>query len=272
MKPILIICALHFFVFSSQGQNKAKKLFQNGIAKFENEAYYDAALDFEKIVKNYKQFEYYDQCFYNMAYAYQKADSLDLAISWYEKIRNSDMKDDDKVGGRGIFEPYANYKHNSTFNIAIIEYNRKNYEKALEYYRQSLNNYPYYNTSGTDLRINKNRLTIYITDCLEKLERYEDALLVILPEALDSKGSAYYQSIVDRSIEIITDHFNKKEFKKEFSTALETLEKNEKDNTFSITIRNKEIQLFPYWLDDYSVDELKKEIMESGFWIFLNKE
>jgi tetratricopeptide (TPR) repeat protein len=197
MKYSILITIL-FLAVSSQGQKTADDLFQEAISNYENEEYYKAATTFKEIFENYKKFEYYEQCFYNTAYSYQQADSLDLAIIWYENIRKSNLKDDERVGGRGIFEPYANYKHHSTFNIANIEYNKKNYGKALDYYRQSLNNYPYYNESGTDLRITKNRLIIYITDCLEKLDRYEEALTTIIPEALDSKGSSNYLSVVNR--------------------------------------------------------------------------
>ncbi|QNR25125.1 tetratricopeptide repeat protein [Croceimicrobium hydrocarbonivorans] len=260
------------FAFAAQGQKKAEKLFQKAISNYESGNYYDAATDFQEIAENHKRFKYHDQCFYNTAYSYHQADSLTLAITWYEKIRASNLKDDNRVGGRGILEPYANYKHYSTFNIATIEYNRENYEKALEYYRQSLEKYPYYNESGTDLRTNKNQLTIYVSDCLEKLEKYEEALLTIVPEALDSKRSSNYESVVKRSIEIITDHFDKEKIQQELSTALETLEKNEKEGSYSITIRNKKIKLFPYWLDDDSIDGLKKEIIDSEFWKKLIEE
>tara|TARA_R110002049_G_scaffold309118_1_gene517329 strand:+ start:2211 stop:3026 length:816 start_codon:yes stop_codon:yes gene_type:complete len=265
---ILII----LFAFSAQGQKKAEKLFRTAISNYESGNYYQAAIDFKEIVENYKKFEYYDQCYYNTAYSFHQADSIETAIKWYEKIRASNLKDDDRVGGRGIFEPYSNYKHYSTFNIATIEYNRENYEKALDYYRQSLEQYPYYNESGTDLRINKNRLTIYVTDCLEKLERYEEALLTIVPEAIDSKGSSNYGSVVNRSIEIITDHFDKEKIQQELSSSLETLEKNEKASSYSVTIRDKKIKLYPYLLDDDSIDGLRKEIMESEFWEELKKE
>jgi len=265
MKQTLTI-VLVLFAFSVQGQKKAEKLFQKALSNYESGNYYQAAIGFKKIVENYKRFEYYDQCFYNTAYSFHQADSIEKSITWYEKIRASNLEDDDRVGGRGIFEPYANYKHYSTFNIATIEYNRGNYEKALDYYRQSLEQYPYYNESGTDLRVNKNRLTIYMTDCLEKLERNEEALLMIVPQALDSEGSSNYESVVSRSIEIITDHFDKEEIHRELSSALGTLEKNGKKSSYSITIRDKKINLDPYWLDDDSIDGLRKEIIESEFW------
>lgn len=272
MKHSIIILTIILFAFSAQGQKKAEKLFQTAVSNYESGNYYQAAIDFKEIVEKYKKFEYYDQCFYNTAYSFHQADSIETAITWYEKIRFSKLKDDDRVGGRGIFEPYANYKHYSTFNIATIEYNQENYEKALAYYRQSLEQYPYYNESGTDLRINKNRLTIYVTDCLEKLKKYENALLTIAPQALDSKGSSNYESVVNRSIAIITDHFDKEEIQQELSSALGTLKKEEKENSYSITIRDKKIMLYPYWLDDDSIDGLRKEIIESEFWKELNKE
>lgn len=261
-----------FFVLTVRGQNKAKELFQAAITDYENGEYYKAAIGFKEIVDNHKRFEYYGQSFYNTAYSYHQADSLNLAIEWYEKIRQSKLKDDERVGGRGLFEPYANYKHNATFNIATIEYGREDYAKALKYYSESLEKYPYYNESGTDLRIRKNRLIINVTDCLEQLGRYEEALLTIVSESLDSQGSSNYSAVVKRSIKLIENHFDKEEIKEQLGNSLASVSMNKKDKTFSIQFRQTEIRLHPYWLDDYSVEGIKKEIKESEFWIVLNED
>lgn len=272
LKYSIILLTLIHFAFSAQGQRKAQKLYESAIAKYESGDYYQAAIDFKEIVEKYRKFEFYNQCIYNTAYSYHKADSIEMAIIWYNEIRASNLKDDERVGGRGIFEPYANYKHYSTFNIATIEYNRGSYVEALDFYRQSLDEYPYFNDSETDLRMNKNRLTIYVTDCLEKLKRYEEALLTIVPEALDSKESPNYESVVNRSISIINDHFDKEKIQEELSAALESLEKNEKESSYTITIRDKKIKLFPYWLDDDSIGGLRREIIDSEFWKKLIEE
>ncbi|MCH2198886.1 MAG: tetratricopeptide repeat protein [Flavobacteriales bacterium] len=265
LTPLLLLLAT-----SSLGQDEAEKLFQEALLKYERGNFYAAGAYFQEIVENFPTFELHDQCFYNAAYAYHEADSLELAIEWYERIRTSDLKDDDRVGGRGIFEPYANYKHYATTNIATIEFNRGNYEKALDYYRQSSSTYPYYNDSGTDLRINENRHAICITDCLENLGRFDEALMTILPPALDSQESVNYNAIAQRALELINKHFDKNEIKLDLNSALKTIEKL--DESYSIWIRGKNVILYPYVFGDDSIEGFRKSIEDSSFWLELNKQ
>ena len=129
--------------------------------------------------------------------------------------------------------------------------------------------YPYYNNSGTDLRINKNRLAIYITDCLEKLKRYDVALATIVPEALDSYGSSNYKSVVKRAMSLIEKQLNdKQELKEELSKALETLKSKGNNYDYSFFWRGKSYDLHRYFPSDIP---FAKEIKQSDFWIQLTQ-
>jgi len=263
MNKGLILFFISIWSHAALGQARPDSLFESGGNLFEQNNLAAAANCYKEIVLNHKSYKYYDQSLYNLAYTYNTMDSADLAIFWYEKVRDSNASDSARVGGRGILEPYANYKHYSTFNIGNLEYNRGNYEKAMEYYKQCQTRYPYYNESGTDLRINKNRVIIFITDCLAKLERYDEALSTILPEALDSYGSSNYMSVVNRTIKLIDEHFDKKQVNKELDEALKTLKPKENERYYTFVWKNKSYNLYPYSLD---MSLFLEEIKQSDFW------
>ena len=268
MNKTILILFISTFGFSAFGQDKADSLFATGGQLYGKQDFLGAIKCFKEIAINYKAFKYYDQSIYNLAYAYNEVtDSLEQAIFWYEKIRGSKVKDNKKVGGRGIFEPYANYKHYSTFNIANIEYHRGNYEKALDYYRQCLTKFPYYNESGTDLRVNKNRLTIFIVDCLKELKKYDEALATIIPEALDSYGSSNYNAVVNSAIILIEKNFDKKQVATELEAAFKTVKQSKNKYQFVFIWRNMTMDLFPYSAEsDITVESFVAEIKKADFW------
>lgn len=268
MKRTILIFFIIIFGLRVFGQDKADSLFTAGGQLYEKQDFLGAIKCFKEVALNYKTFKYHDQSVYNLAYAYSEvADSLDQAVFWYEKVRASKVKDDERVGGRGIFEPYSNYKHYSTFNIANIEYNRGNLEKALHYYRQCITKYPYYNESGTDLRINKNRVTIFIVDCLKGLKKYDEALVTIIPEALDSYGSSNYNSVVKSAMTLIEKNYDKKQIVAELEAAFKTIKQNKNKYQFTFTWRNTTIDLFPYSADnDITVETFITEIKGADLW------
>lgn len=268
MNKTILIFFISTFGLRAFGQGKADSLFTTGGQLYAKRDYLGAIKCFKEVALNYKTFKYHDQSVYNLAYTYNGvADSLDQAVFWYEKVRSSKVKDDKRVGGRGVFEPYSNYKHYSTFNIANIEYNRGNFEKALDYYRQCLTKYPYYNESGTDLRMNKNRITIFIVDCLKGLKKYDEALASIIPEALDSYGSSNYNSVVKSAMTLIEKNFDKKQIATELEAAFKTIKQKKNKYQFAFTWRNVAIGLFPYSADnDITVETFIAKIKEADFW------
>lgn len=268
MNKAILILFISAWGFTAFGQDKADSLFTTAGQLYTKRDYIGAVNCFKEIVLNHKDFKYYDQSVYNLAYTYNEIpDSLDQALFWYEKVRASKVKDDERVGGRGIFEPYANYKHYATFNIATIEYNRGNYEKALDYYRQCLTHYPYVNKSATDLRINKNRLTVFIVDCLKGLKKYGEALATIIPETLDSYGTSNYPSIVESAMSLIEENYDKQQIATELEAAFKTLKQDKNKYHFTFTWRNATLDLVPYIVSNaMTVETFIAEIKQSDFW------
>lgn len=266
MRCKILTIAFTLFSLITFGQTKADSLFAKGGQLYEEKDIVGAIKCYKEVEEKYKNFKYYNQCVYNLAYSYDNADSIEQALIWYEKIRASNVKDNDRIGGRGIFEPYSNYKHYATFNIANIEYNRDNFEKALNYYQECLTKFPYYNESGTDIRITKNRLKIYIMDCYVKLKKFEDALLTIVPEALDSYESSNYNSVVKSALTLIQNNFSKKEIAAELENAFLTIQVNSNFG-FTFTWRNRNLDLFPYVYDNRKDKEkFVGQIKQTDFW------
>jgi len=264
-KVLLIIVLTISSVVSVFGKNNADSLFSKGGELYQQNKFAEAIVCFKEVALNYTSFKYYNQCLYNLAHTYNQIDSAEQAKYWYETIRASDVKDKDRVGGRGIFEPYANYKHYSTFNIATIDYNNGAYQKALDYYQECLTKYPYYSESGTDIQINTNKIKIYIVDCLKKLGRYDDALMLIVPQALECYGSSNYLSVVKSAIQLIDSNFDKQKIANELEEAFQTMKLLKKYKQFELTWREKDIILTPY-INELTVADFVAQLKDQAFW------
>jgi tetratricopeptide (TPR) repeat protein len=270
MTKQILILVLCIFGQTTFGQGKADSLFSRGGKLYEQKDFLGAINCFKEVALNFKSFKYHNQCVYNLAYTYDNIDSTEQAIYWFEKIRASDVKDNERVGGRGIFEPYSNYKHYSTFHIANIEYNKGNYEKALDYYRQCFTKYPYYNESGTDIRINKNNVTIYIVDCLLGLKLYDEALTTIVPLVLESYRSNNHKSVTKKALTLIETNYDKKKIADELEVAFKTMKQKQNNYQFEFIWRAKTIELFPYLADKgLTVESFITKIKQTDFWVEL---
>lgn len=272
MNRQILILIFSLFFATAFGQIKADSLFSKGGQLYEQRDFLEAINCFKEVALKYESFKYHAQSVYNLAYIYSNIDSTEQALFWYEKIRASNVKDDERVGGRGIFEPYSNYKHYSTFNIANIEYKKGNYEKALDYYRQCFTKHPYYNESGTAIRINKNRLTIYIVDCLVELKQFDEALMTIVPQVLDSYGSSNYNAVVKSALTLIESNYDKKNIATELEVAFKTMRRKKNKYQFEFYWRTKTLDLFPYMADKgITVETFIAEIKQADFWNQLTK-
>lgn len=263
---VLVIPASAIF-----GQVSPDSLYTMGETMYAQKNYPAAISCFKKVVEGDKAFTHYNQAIYNLAYIYDEADSVDQARQWYEFIRASDMKDNEKVWGRGIMEPYANYKHHSTFNLASRYYNNKEYEKALQYYQECRTRFPYYNSSGTDLRMKRNQLSVYIGDCYTALKKFDEALLTIVPEALDSEGINGYESLSNLVIDFIDKNFDRKKIAAELETAFKKMTYQKDENGFQMKWRGKSILLTPYASGESDPAQFIGNIKKTSFWTALTQ-
>lgn len=110
------------------------------------------------------------------------------------------------------------------------------------------------------------------TNCLEQLGRNKEALLTILPEALDSYGSANYGMVVKKAMNLIETHFNKEEIRVQLDLALCSMSPVAEDITFSISFKGTELILDPYTRDSFTVRSVRDAMKAAEFWAQLNEK
>jgi tetratricopeptide (TPR) repeat protein len=211
---------------------------------------------FKELVVEYPDSEYYGKNLYNIAAIYQEIDSLELAKLWFIKILEDDkLSDADKDNSRGIFETNANYKHYSAFNIGVISYNTNNYLEALKYYNLATTEYPYFNSSETDKKMNKIKLAINISDCYLKLEKIDNAIVSLLPHAVTASPKSNNLAS-EKLLYIIRKNKIRREFKKALDIALTNIEQIDKG--LKLVIYNIEVRIYPYGNEKLNIDSIKE--------------
>ncbi len=228
---------------------------------------YEALLVFKELVRDYPKSEHYGRNLYNIPTIYQELDSTALAIEWFKKVLNDRKLDDsEKDHSRGIFETNTNFKHYSAMNIGVINYNTGDYSEALRYYKLADTQYPYYNTSGTDLKLNKIKLASNISDCYLKLNKIDSAIIILLPHALtESPGAKNHAS--EKIIHIVSEKKRESSFKSELEKSLKSFKKIQ--TGIVLTCYGIEVKIYPYFDEELTKEylmntELYKKIIKAG--------
>ena len=262
MRKRLLTLILISISLLSFGQKKMMQKAEKAFEYYENGEKLKAVEIFKELVKDYPNSEQYGRNLYNIPTIYQELDSTDLAINWFLKVLVDKKLDDSKEDhSRGIFETNTNFKHYSALNIGVINYNNGNYKEALKYYKLADKTYPYYNTSGTDIKLNKIQLASNISDCYIKLERVDSAIVVLLPHALTESPRANNYS-TEKIFQILKENDKKNDFKKELEKGLADIKQIK--GGIMIKIYEIEIRVYPYFDEELTVDYFKQTDLYKG--------
>jgi tetratricopeptide (TPR) repeat protein len=267
MKHLWILLALLLPACGLFTGGKADALFEEGVKAYNARNFTEAIRLFRTVVEEYGGSGQADEALYNLAFTYSDAGELDSAVAWYDRIVASPgMRDDIRTHSKGFHETHTNFHHASCLNAGNIEYNRKNYRKALQYYQDARTRFPYYNDYPIDLRIRRNTLSVYIADCFIGMEESENALTTLLPDVLDSWGSKLYPDLVAQTMELIDGHFERKRIAGELEASFASITPRG-DNDFDFTFRGKKLELTPFGPGDVA-DRLDFTfiIKHSSFW------
>ncbi|WP_375561063.1 tol-pal system YbgF family protein [Bernardetia sp. OM2101] len=266
MKNLLTILLI-LISFSVFGQKKMMKKAELAFAHYEKGEKYEALLIFKELVKDYPKSEQYGRNLYNIPTIYQEIDSTKMAIEWFMKVLNDkNLDDSEKDHSRGIFETNTNFKHYAAMNIGVIHYNNNNYSDALNFYKLADIKYPYYNTSGTDLKLNKIKLASNISDCYDKLNQTDSAIVVLLPHALtESPKASNYAS--QKIISLVKKYERENSFFKELDKSINNLEIIDKG--IRLNFYGIDVKVYPYFNEKLTKKHLKntlfyKEINKAG--------
>ncbi len=248
-----IFILLSLFSFGQKGMmDKAQKAFEY----YENGEKFKAVKIFEELIVEYPKSEHYGRNLYNIPTIYQEIDSNDLAIKWFMKvIEDKKLDDSEKDHSRGIFETNTNFKHYSAMNIGVINYNLGEYREALKYYRLADKKYPYYNTSGTDIKLTKIKIALNISDCYEKIGAVDSSIAVLIPHAI-TKSPRMDNYASDKLIQILKGNNKTEEFKVELDNSLQGLKK--KQRGIKLIVYGIEIKVYPYFDEKLSVNSIKQ--------------
>jgi tetratricopeptide (TPR) repeat protein len=237
------------------GQKKMMKRAEVAFAHYEKGEKYEALLIFKELINDYPKSENYGRNLYNIPTIYQELDSTEMAIKWFKKVLDDKKLDDSEVDhSRGIFETNTNFKHYASTNIGVINYNSENYLESLKYYQLADTKYPFYNTSGTDLKLNKIKLASNISDCYVKLNQIDSSIVVLLPHALTSSPKAKnYAS--EKIIQLVKEHKREKSFFNELDKSFDSLTIIE--SGISLNCYGIEVSIYPYFGEELTIDYLK---------------
>ena len=263
------LASILFILISTSVFGQKKMMKKAGIAfeHYEKGEKYKALLIFKELARDYPKAENYGRNLYNIPTIYQELDSTEIAIEWFKKVLGDKKLDDSKEDhSRGIFETNTNFKHYASTNIGVINYNNENYSEALKFYKLADTKYPYYNTSGTDLKLNKIKLASNISDCYNRLNQIDSAIVVLLPHALtQSPRAKNYAS--EKVIQLITAQNRKSSFKEELEKSIENLEKIK--GGILLTCYKIEVKIYPLFDEELTKEylkntELHKELDKAG--------
>jgi tetratricopeptide (TPR) repeat protein len=211
IKSILSIIIFGFVISENYAQDKSLELLEKANHLFENKNYKGALEIYNDIVFNYEKSEVFPLALYNKAKTLETINDLDLAITIYKKFLVGAYDDEMIIDANFMSNPYANFSNNSAMSIAKISYDKGNYQRALDYYNLADTVYSYKTSCGNDAMDNYYELILLKAQCLEKLERDDDAVKLCVKYIF--KGFlASTDEIVQYLIRLIDKKYSKEEF------------------------------------------------------------
>lgn len=256
-KQTILIAIFTLFSLISFGQKKMIEKAKKAFEYYENGEKLKAVKIFEELIVEYPNSEQYGRNLYNIPTIYQELNDNELAIKWFLKVLDDKSVNDSEIdNSRGIFETNTNFKHYASTNIGVLNYNIGNYSEALKYYLLADLKYKYYNTSGTDIKLNKIKLALNISDCYQKLNMINNAIAVLLPHAL-TESPQFNNQAADKLSNLLKEKNKESEFKLELEKSFNTLEKI--GNGIRLNVYNIPIFIKPYSNEELNVNYLKEK-------------
>jgi tetratricopeptide (TPR) repeat protein len=191
MQKILVLCCFLFSTFFAAAQNSANdslalSLFKRALQCLEKEQPDSAIIFFKTIVdeKMAMQTQLYGNAFYNIPSVYYSMEKTDKAKEWFEKVLNSDLKDNDETGS--LMEPHTNYKHKSALALASLAQNDKNYALALSWVLKADTLYRYWGFEGSSTNVSKKQANLleWKMELFGLLNKNEEATKAVISELI----------------------------------------------------------------------------------------
>lgn len=159
-------------------------------------------------------------------------------------------------------EEVFNVKHLAAHALADFYFGKEQYENAIEYYKKSIFEFPYEESSGTGVVQDAERIIYDIAKSNYYFGKNNEAYGFLIGLIIDSQRN---HELATKTIGeyIDAEKEDKKKLKKDVDKALKTIKKG-KNYTCTFTFRDKEIFFFP--MMPASQKEYEKSFKESEFY------
>lgn len=243
MNKIILSLVLFFSVIFSYGQEKMFEKAKKAFEFYEKNDKLSAVKIFEELIVEFPDSEHYGRNLYNIPTIYQEIGEYDLAIKWFLRVLEDKKINDSQLdNSRGIMETNTNFKHNSSYNLGVIYFNKKEYSEALKYYQLADTKYFYYNSSGTDIKLNKMYLASNISDCYLNLKEINNSIVVLIPHVLSKSPG---KDLSEKLLDLLRKENRLNDFKIELDKSFNSLV-NEGENA-RLKIYNIDVKISPYF-------------------------
>jgi tetratricopeptide (TPR) repeat protein len=179
--PILTI-----FILVSQiiiGQNEAVKLIGLAETLYEKENIDSALIIYKSVLEKYPEDSLYPDAFFNAGHILWRLKKNDDAEKIFLKIMESDFseKGNNDSSEELIHDPFIHYKNESSFLLADIYLDRKDYIKALKCITLAEKKYPYGSWCGNALFGNRIRLIVLYSKYYDGINQIDTAIAMLWP-------------------------------------------------------------------------------------------
>lgn len=266
MKYIILLVTI-FSSLNSFSQTKDQDIFDSGIEQYSIDKS-ESIKAFMKLIDEYPKSKYYSISIYNLGQLYSEIDSTNQSIYWFEYALTAKFKDN--IDWYIFPDTHSNIKHKSSQDLGHIYYNNKNFQKSLGYYFKSLNDYPYYSTSGTSTKKNNFKVKGWISHCYLNMNDTTNAISILIPDAITATPWFENPASID-ALELIANYYGKDKFLSNFNEALNNMEKKKK--YFLMILNGYEIHIYPYGsrMKDLSVEVFIEAVKEREFYLSLKE-
>lgn len=226
----LIILVLSPFLLLAQPAN-TDKLFETGVALFQQEKVDSAILCWETLLKRIPETDpQYGRAMLNLGVAYSAIDNFREAKNWYKGMLILDLND--LSPGFEPGERYASFKHTACMRLATEEGYDGHYQEALRYVQLASNQYTYKTENGTDFERREVVLAKWKASFYQKLNHPDSALYVLLQKCLDTEiawrlpqmttfaPDNFYEPILPMTVQLVNSLVGKDKFVKKLERAI----------------------------------------------------
>ena len=222
MKIFIYIFVFTWFYTNIFSKDNPEEFFAKGEKYYQEGNYKKAYSVFEKFLKKFPNDEGYPKAFYNTGIISLKISDTIKAESIFKNILNSNFNDLEGSGKDIMDNPYTLYKHNSSRILSEIYFNRKNYNKALDYLKISDEKFKFYADCANAAVEYDIETAISFSKCYSALGDTNKAIEVLMPYVFPVLFGGVKEA-VNNLVPLLKSKYGVDEFEKEVKLMIDNI-------------------------------------------------